>query len=324
MSGRRAAALLLVALACPAAHAAPPVAEIAARLGLPEDVVAAVARGTLAQWAPREASDRELAVGFAFLTPAAPDVARARFLAASDVHDDPTWTATPIAGAADFGSLRLRPDGAAEAARYAEATPGDALNLSDAEIAAFRGLGPDTDAVEARLRLLLADRLAAYRRGGLAAITPYARADGVQRRAGDELRAAAEASTLVAYDPAFRAVVLDWPATRPDALAERVVWLAQVRDDRPDFALRHRMTLPVADGVLVCDRELYVSHGYNAAQTIAAFLAVDAGTLVVLDVRTSTDRAAGFGASARHAIGRRLMASELAPIFGRARATIAR
>lgn len=319
----------LVLLGAGAGHGQPSLQELGATLGLPASAVATAARGELAQWAPPEASDRELAIGFAFFAPLPPDVVRPRFQIASDapVPDGPV--STPIAAApdvADFATLRLEPDGAAEAARYLAAEPGATLNLAPVEIAAFRALGADagTPAVEAQLRVTLAARLAAYRRDGLAGIAPYARAAGETRSPADELRLAIAASRLAAYDPAFHDLLVGWPGVRPAALTERYTWRAQARDERPHFALRHRMTLPAAGGALVCDRELYVSQGYNAVQTLAAFLPVAGGTLVVYDLRTSTDRAAGFGASARHAIGRRLMASEVAPIFERARAAIAR
>jgi hypothetical protein len=321
---------LALLLSCPdVARSQPSLAEAGATLGLPADTVAAAGRGALAQWAPPEASDRELAVGFAFFAPQPPDVVRRKFLAASDVPGTPGYTATPITGGrgvVDFATLRLVPNGADETARYLAAEPGDDLNLSSDEIAAFRALGASAgdDAVAAQIRILLAARLDSYQRDGLAGIAPYARAGGAERSPAEEIRAATAASRLAAYDPAFRDVILGYPGVRPAALTEHFVWLDQARDDRPSFGLRHRMTLPSGDGALVCDREIYVSQGYNAVQTLAAFVPVTGGTLVVYDTRTSTDRAAGFGAAARHAIGRRLMAGELATTFERARAAIAR
>jgi len=53
-------------------------------------------------------------------------------------------------GLADLQALRLRSNGDAEAERFADATPGDELNLSSEEIAAFRALpGKSKAAVKA-------------------------------------------------------------------------------------------------------------------------------------------------------------------------------
>lgn len=324
-------AISIVALGSTArSQTVPSVAALSAKLGLSPDAIADVERGEMVQFTPTEASDRELAVGFVFFVHGTPADVRRQFQAASDLHEDPavhtTYEITGSGGVADFAALRLQPDGTAEMGRYLAAEPGGTLNLSDAEIAGFRALGSKADlaAVEEEIRTVLAARLAAYRSGGLSALAPYARGGGVQRSPGDELRAAVEASRVAAsYDPAFRDLLLDYPANKPADLSERFFWVAHALDDRPNYTLRHRLALPIGEGYLVCDREYYVSQGYNVMQAIAGFLPADGGTLVFYATRTSTDRAGGFGASVKHAIGRRLMARELEAIFEKARAAIA-
>lgn len=46
-------------------------------------------------------------------------------------------------------------------------------------------------------------------------------------------------------------------------------------------------------------RHYYASTGYNLVQTVAGFLPVAEGTLVIYTNRTSTDQLEGFGASAK-------------------------
>ena len=81
-------------------------------------------------------------------------------------------------GLADFAGLALKPNGEKEAGRYLNAKPGDELNLSAKEIAAFRGLNVDgvgaaerTKKVEELVRSTLYRRYQAYRGEGTAG--PY-------------------------------------------------------------------------------------------------------------------------------------------------------
>jgi hypothetical protein len=67
----------------------------------------------------------------------------------------------------------LTPNGDAEAKRFADASAGTDLNLSTAEIAAFRALPERTNAaVEAELRKVLLARYQVYRASGLAGSSP--------------------------------------------------------------------------------------------------------------------------------------------------------
>jgi hypothetical protein len=54
---------------------------------------------------------------------------------------------------------------------------------------------------------------------------------------------------------------------------------------------------------------------YNAVQELGGMLSVQEGTLVVYLNRTSTDQAAGFGSSLKHAIGRKFLGGPLARMF---------
>jgi hypothetical protein len=89
---------------------------------------------------------------------------------------------------------------------------------------------------------------------------------------------------------------------------------------RPNFALRHRLAMPLDDAYVIADRDFYVSAGYNDTQAVAGLLPVEDGTVVVYVNRTTTDQLGGFGASAKQAIGRGMMAKQISEIFEKARA----
>lgn len=305
--------------------AAPTVEDMAAEVGLTPDALAQVENGEIVETTPTDRSDRELAIGMVFLVRAPLTQVVQAFQRASDLKADPHVAALHEVNGpgtlADFEDLRLTPHGDAEARRYLNAAPGQTLNLSTAEIAAFRALGAaQQQEVEAQLRSMLLARYRAYRTHGLDGGAPYDRGGGVQRSTAEELRRHSAAKILGKYSPAFREVLLHYPAARPAGLEERFYWLVYDLDDRPTLTLRHRMALPMDDAFVVADREFYVSQGYNAGQAHAAFLPAKNGTMVFYVTRTSTDRASGFGASAKHAIGRRRMTRELQDIFNRMRA----
>jgi hypothetical protein len=316
--------LLLHTAAALPSLAAPTVEDMELEVGLTADAVARVEHGEMVETTPTDRSDRELAIGMVFLVPASPEQVVQGFCRGGDLKADPGVVALhEVSGAgtlADFEELRLTPHGAAETERYLAAVPGQTLNLSTAEIAAFRALGAARQAdVEAQLRRLLLARYQAYRTQGLDGGAPYDRGGGVQRSPAEELRRHSAAKILGKYSPAFRSVLQNYPVARPAGLEERFFWIVHDIDDRPTLALRHRMALPMDAGFVVGDREFYVSQGYNAVQAHAALLPAKGQTMVFYVTRTSTDRASGFGTSAKHAIGRRVMTHQLQDIFHRMR-----
>src|SRR4029077_5001574 len=86
------------------------------------------------------------------------------------------------------------------------------------------------------------------------------------------------------------------------------------------IALIHVFQATFDGTVLIVQRHYYVSTGYNAEQAIVGFLPVAQGTLVIYTNHTSTDQVAGFGGSAKRAIGRKFMAGEPEKLFEKTRA----
>lgn len=305
------------------------VAQVIADFGFPPDAAERIRRGEVLEADPSESSDRELAVGLTFLVKQSPATIADAFRKAVDLKEDSKLAAsTPLRDAgtpADFETLVLEPDGAAEARRYLGARAGETLNLSPQEIGAFNALAAADDRavgrVEDQLKQTLLDRYRSYVANGLGGIAPYARSSGLQEPSRD-LRGAVEAAAplLGKYAPAMLELLRAYPRDKPADLKESFYWLRYELDGRPNYTLRHRLALPVGSTVVVADREFYVSHGYNTSQAIAGLIPVPEGTVVFYRSRVSTDQVAGFGSSVKKGIGRGVMAEQLMEIFKRSRA----
>ena len=319
-----AAATLLLGTATTARAAMPTVAEVCADFGCDADGIARAQAGKMVDLKPGDASERDLSVGFLFMIKRPPAEVARLFRQGGDFAVDGNVLAvrrlSGPGGAADFAALTLAgAHGADEAKRYRNAHAGDELNLSDSEIATFAALGPaasQTD-VEAALRKQLLARYQAYRTGGLAGLAPYARGKGQQRQPADELRAVLEQARPIAkkYAPAFLSVLADYPRWRPSGLEETFHWIVYNLDNRPTVTLRHRLTMPLGDGLVAFDREFYVAHGYNVMQAFGGLIPVEGGTVIFYRAHTSTDQVGGAATAMKHNIGRKVMAKQLEKIF---------
>ena len=310
------------------AFAAPTLDELATEFGLSADDVQRVRSGELVNTTTKETSDRELAVVMLFLVKAPVQKLVASLKAGPSSRNDPQiQSVTEITTAGAFAapkSVVLQPGGDKETQRYLNAEPGDTLNLSVAEIATFAALkasGAGQPQVEDAVRQLLLARYQAYHDKGLAGIAPYARGEDKASQPADDLRRATQAAKGVKkYAAAFEDVLMNFPQGTPAGLKQRFFCIRYGMDGRPNFALRHRLAMPLDDAYVVADRDFYVSSGYNDTQAVAGLLPVADGTVVVYVVRTTTDQLGGFGASAKQAIGRGMMAKQIKAIFEKYRA----
>ena len=219
--------------------------------------------------------------------------------------------------AAELGGLRLTP---AQLKAFAQAAPGEELNLSLDEIAALRAAGGDARAIEDAVHALLLARYRAYRSKGLAGIAPYARA-GSATSARDDLVAVNRGARATGVLSTELYDVLDhYPDDLPPDFAENLYWVQFRAHGEDTVALEHVFQATVDETTMLVQRQYYVSTGYNAEQAIVGFLPVAEGTLVIYLNHTSTDQVAGFGGGAKRTIGRTLMASQLKRIFETVRA----
>jgi hypothetical protein len=296
-------------------------------LGLSPAEAARVRSGEIVVSDPAPSSPRELAVGLTFLVQQPVADVVAAFWSAVDMQGDDQLRGVAVLHDApdDVTPVALPAD---EARRYLSARPGDALNLSTDEIRAFAAAATSPDAPVAAqriLRRLLFERYRVYRASGLAGIAPYTRDGDAVRKPADELGGACDAGGLLErYAPPLWALLHSYPRGAPPGFEERFYALTYDLDGRPNYALRHRIALPFGGGVVVADRDFYVSRGYNTALTVGGLFPVPDGTIVFYANRVSTDQLLGMGASLRQNIGRSVMAKRLTAIFERSRACFER
>lgn len=262
-------------------------------------------------------SERDLSFATAFLVKTPPDALAKQIVAGALVTADTQVQAfgelSGPGSLADFAKLTLTGD---EAAALANAKPGDALNLSASEIAAFRALSSAAaPAVQDQLRRMLLARYQAYRASGLAGIAPYDRGGRASDPAADLRRASQATQDIHMHLPAFQKLLLGYPQAKLPGTQEKFYWLKSLIHGEMTYALAH--VLEAVDGAarVVARREYYVSTGYNAEQTLAGFLPVQSGTVVISTVHAFTEQVTGFGGSVKRGIGSKVMASQMKEIY---------
>jgi hypothetical protein len=263
-------------------------------------------------------SDRDLAFAIAFLVKTPPDAIAKQIVAGDLVTADPQVKSVgELRGAGtltDFAKLTLTDS---EAQALANAKSGETLNLSTSEIAAFRALaGGPTGPVQEQLRRMLLARYQAYKASGLSGIAPYDRGDGKTSQFAADLRKASQATpALSKYMPSFQKVLLGYPQATTPGLQERFFWIKSLIHDQMTYLLAHVLVAPEGAARVVTRREYYVSTGYNGEQSVAGFLPVQEGTVVVSNVHAFTDQVTGFGGSFKRSIGSKVMAGKMKDIY---------
>lgn len=295
------------------------------KLGFPADTQSQVLAGQFVETALPTASERDLNVGIAFLVEQAPE-AIARTVREQMLLErvDPATIAygklTGEGTTAQLAGLKLTP---AQQKAYAEAQPGDALNLSSEEVAALHAAGKDAAAIENEVRELLLARYRAYRARGVAGIAPYARKGAKGDPAADLAAVDATARKNGLLPSAFYDLLDHYPEGVPADATDALSWSQFTAHGADTIALVHSLHATF-DGILIAvQRHYYVSTGYNIEQAITGFLPAEGGTLVIYTNHTSTDQVAGFGGGTKRSIGRKFMGDELEKLFERARATAA-
>jgi len=311
---------------------APTAAELLADMPFSEDEKKQIMAGELVTIELTDpTSDRELGIGMGFLIKSAPEDLVDRFAKGTDYEGDEMVTAfgemTADTTIAELADAHLQPNTAKATGIYLDAAPGDTLNLDEEEITAFAALGAGAkpEAVETEIRKLLLERFSSYHNKGIAGIAPYRRKGGKPYMPGDELVLATKADReLQKYFPEFYETFLDYPHSKPDGMGEAFFWVNFAIDDLPTFTLIHRMGMRVGDGYVLAERHYYVSRSHNVISITAAVYPAKEGAIVFYGNRTFTDQVAGFGSSAKRAIGRKIMAKQISALFDESRTDAAK
>jgi len=209
-----------------------------------------------------------------------------------------------------------------EVRRLLAAVPGSTFNLSTEELdrlnaARTRFPGKDCDRqpacvteVSGLYRGMLQERLGRYVKDGLAGIAPYDRGAGQSVLPGEELLRAAEDAELIRRAfPEFYAAFTAFPKEQRPEFESQLLWIKRRVQDRPTFALAHRLFDVRSDRALIAERQLYAGSSYNSLQTFIGLLPDGDRTVLFYTNRTFTDQVAGAASNLRHSVGRSKMMS---------------
>jgi hypothetical protein len=325
--GILAAALVIAAAVSlagpPAAHAQPSADQVLADVGLSPEDQQRVLAGEFVSADIGSVSDRDLAFSIAFLVKTSPDDLSKKIVAGELITADDQvkeFSAISPAGAmADFSKLDISNQAAQ---LLTGAQPGESLNLSASEIAAFALLRGDTTyVVQQQLHRMLLARYQAYRASGLDGISPYDRGGRRTTDLAADLRKAGQgASHLEKHTPGIHAVLLNYPTATVPGMRENFFWLKYKIEGKETYVLTHVLAAPEGAARVVVQRQFYASTGYDGEQSVAGFLPVQEGTVVVYAAHAFTDQVAGLGGSVKRGIGRRVMADQMKKIFDAERA----
>ena len=291
------------------------------------DQVQQVRDGKMLQDTVESGSERELSVRFAGLLKAPATVFQKVFMEVSQKKDsDPSVIDLGLIEGngliQDFDGVKLDSNNDVMKKTYLNASPGSDLNLSQEEINAFNNLN-GTGEVEEQFRSMLLDRYRAYRKNGLSGIPPYRRSGGKDYHPSDDLRHKVELATIVKREaPEFHRYLDEYPNAQPGGFEESFCWMNFDVDAKPTVALVHRMGQLIGDAYVFAERHFYVSRSHNCIQGVGGAFPVEEGTILLYLVRTTTDQVAGFGSSAKRAIGSRIMGGKMAESFERARTSL--
>ena len=295
----------------------PSLTEVARAFGFDEAQLASVRMGKTVSGELEANSDNELALSMAFLT--SRDLSWHWDRMVDSTRVDPSVHAIGELTGDGKAALEEFSLPAEELDRLAKVEAGQASNFSKDEItrlqaaAATSGdLKPRRAALLSAMREILAARFAAYRDGGLDAISPYARGGSDESSPTGQLaRAFSALQVTKQLVPDAYAAMADYPAKPSENVESKFFWLTHDAQDRVVIALLHVVSGRQSNRLAVIERRFYVSQSLNSLQAVAVALPIEEGTAIFLANRTGTDQVTGFGSSIAKGVGRTIMRREL-------------
>ena len=194
--------------------------------------------------------------------------------------------------------------------------PARTLNLHTAEAEKLKSLSSTASDLESRVRSTLAEifaaRLSAYARQGLPGVQPYVRVNGEVVDPAVELRNAFRGLAFLADEfPGF-VDALGAPTSGPSSqLTRQYYWMERRVETYKVLTLSAELRRRDGQAAIGADVHFYASREYNAMLTLIGVLPYGEEWMVFTINHTFTDQVQGFGSSARRAIGRDLVATEL-------------
>ena len=322
----RAFALVFAGLIASSASAQQPLSAEAliARAQLDDSQQAALERGEIVavDVARLERDEAQLAASLLVWVDAPLDRVRAALADDGALLHEPDARFHEIRGLADpLALVAFEQEERREAERLLRVEPGVRFNLSAPEIRLINEAAVDSDdavttASEA-YRSVLRARYRAYRERGLDGVGPYVRRTTITSPAAEFATALESFALLEEFYPDFHAAFRDFPAPSADNVRHRFYVRKQQVQKRPVFVLVHWMQRDSDAYLLLAQRQYYVGHTYNSAQTIVGCLPYGQGTLIAVLNQAFTEQVVGFFRSVGRALGRRRIEQSMEPLFAR-------
>lgn len=311
-----AATLVVLGLATAAETGTPSFEEIAHGYGLSDKDIEKLRRGDRAGGDLNAASDNELVIAVGIPISKGTDWFWERLVEArSSDHTVLAWGPIDSPGEEAFAALTLPPK---EIEWLAEVEAGEDANFSTEEIAQIQAVssaskGPArTAALLTIFRQILAERVAAYQKGGLEAAALYDRGGGKFGSPVGQLNNALEQLKITKQvAPAVFEAMISFPAAPDDGVTSRFYWVVHDADDRVIVGLAHRVFGKQGDRVVAIERRFYVSHTLNSMQAVTVAVPHGDGSVVFYANRTGTDLITGFASGIAKRIGTILMHREI-------------
>ena len=220
-----------------------------------------------------------------------------------------------------FKSLSFDPHYLDEVARYSRVKAGSEFNFSTNEIKTLQSLSltgqtsRDAEVVSSALRQILLSRYQAYRKGGLQGLLPYDRGRGRMAQPGKLLHQTIDLSLYLKREfPNVYEALMHYPDTVDLLIDHDFHWVTIEIEDRPVFALSHRLVHETEGAGIVVKRIFYLSRGLDAAQVVVALMPAEEGHLVVFVSRIWTEKVTGFAKGAKTEIARNILIREMTRI----------
>jgi hypothetical protein len=306
--------------------------QVAADLGFEESDLDRLARGEIVSRDLKADSEKELALAVAMIVKAPFREIFDRVQKGAIEEADKTVLSHAVlpegaASAESFAGLKLD---SGELDKLLEVEPGSDFNLSQSEVEKLQGVAkanPSAPITERReeivqaYREILAQRVNAYRKGGLAAIAPFTRG-GDEARPAEELSLAIEEMKAVENGaPTFYRAFKNFPANASASAENLFTWQIQGIQKRPTAVLVHRMLEMREDHAVAGRRDYFVGQSFNSLQLIIGAFPFGEETLLFYTNRTFTDQVAGFGSGTKRKIGREMMLGEVVKLLETVRAS---
>lgn len=283
-----------------------------------------ILNGEVIKTLPKESAERELAVGLGFLVKNDIELIQNYYLHGKLI-DTPKAVLNHriIKSESDIKALVLTPDEQSEIQKFLDASPGDDLNLSTEEIAAFKALkekglsaADANNQVLAQIQAMLLARYQAYKAGGVSGIAPYQREDGKQFKLGAYFQSITKMTPIMEkLFPKFRKILLEYPNVKDPALKEQFFLIKMKVEGRTTFVLTHRLAMEENGAHAIASRHFYANQSYNGQQELGFLVPTNKGTLAVVLARISSEEVAGFGSSTKHFIGKRMLSNDMANFY---------